>query len=134
MSTIRIQVKIPLEWSVELLKRAKDSGSTVSEEVRRILAKGIGTVGAEPRRADDVSLPENSVNNAGGQLPKPSGATASVNSAAMPTAPKTLYLTKEKVPAAKEILTAEPFKHRHCWEFPVPHAHKTCCDCNARRT
>jgi hypothetical protein len=124
MSTIRIQVKIPLEWSVELLKRAKDSGSTVSEEVRRILAKGIGTVGAEPRKAVAGTA------NLDASVPGIPDRT----SAEMPTAPKTLYLTKEQVPVAKEILTAEPFKHRHCWEFPVPHAHKTCCDCNARKS
>jgi len=62
------------------------------------------------------------------------GKPRAVSMGGEPRAPGTRSVLNPSAETPTPPKPTETFKHRHCWEFPVPHAHKTCCDCNARKS
>lgn len=131
MGTVRIQVKIPVEWAAELSVRAKGSGSTVSEEVRRILGVGLGTVGAEAGLAL-VALaakkPASSVAGAQSEsvekptAPKPDSVCARMDAEISDNVDKLFKRAADRGKPHKW-----DFGHAACYEVDV--AHKDCSGC-----
>ena len=42
-------------------------------------------------------------------------------------------VTFDSLPSKPTKFGNEEWVHRHCWEWPKPHEHRICCDCNERR-